>query len=251
MNRMQIFFSTSLPRPRKREEKSISEIPIEDNGDPLVPASLLPERILVRSQYFLQGLPGAMPECFLRGTVFEKLVEASDLLPKGYRFVIFDGWRAPSLQSHLFHILEGEIRDSGIDEDELGDKVSQYVARPSVSPLKPSPHLTGGAVDLSIADSRGFLLDMGSSFDETSEVSKTVFYEDLLGERQLTPSEERILKNRRFLFHIMDSAGFTNYPDEWWHYDFGNQNWVWARSSEGPAIYGIARPDLRWKKDFA
>lgn len=252
LDRRQIFFSAPIPASREWDAGLLSEIAIEDSGEPLVPVSLLPERILVRSQYFLQGLPGSMPECFLRRRVFDKLAEASDLLPKGYRFVVFDGWRAPSLQKHLFRILEGEIASAvpDMDEEELSARTSQYVARPSVSPANPSPHLTGGAVDLGIADAMGAMLDMGSSFDETSAISETSYYEKLLAGRELSPLEERALRNRRFLFHVMTSVGFTNYPDEWWHYDFGNQNWVWATSSGGNAKYGIAYPDMRWKREF-
>ena len=24
----------------------------------------------------------------------------------------------------------------------------------------------------------------------------------------------------------MEDAGFTNYEEEWWHFDYGNQNWA-------------------------
>jgi hypothetical protein len=32
-------------------------------------------------------------------------------------------------------------------------------------------------------------------------------------------------KNRRLLYHAMKKAGFTNYPSEWWHYDYGDTFW--------------------------
>ncbi len=39
----------------------------------------------------------------------------------------------------------------------------------------------------------------------------------------------------------MIEKGFTNYPMEWWHYDYGNQ--FWAKIKGVNAIYG--RVDLR------
>lgn len=30
-------------------------------------------------------------------------------------------------------------------------------------------------------------------------------------------------QNRKILYDAMIIAGFTNYPEEWWHFDFGNQ----------------------------
>ncbi|MED4919243.1 M15 family metallopeptidase, partial [Geobacillus thermodenitrificans] len=45
-----------------------------------------------------------------------------------------------------------------------------------------------------------------------------------------------IKENRKLLKSIMEKAGFTNYDEEWWHYDYGNQNWALKTGNE--AIYG-------------
>lgn len=37
-------------------------------------------------------------------------------------------------------------------------------------------------------------------------------------------------------------AGFTSLPSEWWHYDYGNQQWAWYRVEER-AIYGPMGPE--------
>lgn len=44
--------------------------------------------------------------------------------------------------------------------------------------------------------------------------------------------------NRRLLYTVMVEAGFTNYPLEWWHYDYGDQ--FWGHLSKRDAIYGLA-----------
>jgi D-alanyl-D-alanine dipeptidase len=87
---------------------------------------------------------------------------------------------------------------------------------------------------------------MGADFDETTERSATDYFEKKLAAKErLTASEEEALFNRRMLYAVMTRAGFTNYPDEWWHYDYGNQNWAMLRG-EKTATYGTAEPQFRW-----
>lgn len=253
MEKVEDLFSRPIPQIPEWNWDAVRRISIEDNGEDLVPISLLPEKILVRSEYFVQGLRGAMPECFLRRGVFLKLAEASEKLPSGYRFVVFDGWRSPFLQKNLFHILKEEIAGAypDIPEEDLKSRVCQYVALPSVGQDSPSPHITGGSVDLSIVNEKGLLLNMGSGFDDTSILSQTAYFEKLAGKhRELSRDENEILRNRRFLFNLMTGVGFTNYSDEWWHYDYGNQNWAWVINMDSPAMYGKIYPEMRWKRDF-
>lgn len=223
-------------------------ISIEENGEPLVPVSYCPDRVLTRPQYFYQKMPHALPETYLREGVFERLLKASEHLPKGCRFVIFDGWRPLSLQEDLFEQYKKELADSNpeLNDTALSEATARFVARPDRNLASPSPHSTGGAVDLSIADAGGKLLHMGTGFDDTSERSKTTYFEKRVADGEtLSETEEQALRNRRLLFHIMSATGFTNYPDEWWHFDYGNQNWALI-SGAGRAVYGKAAPTLRW-----
>lgn len=215
--------------------------PIEECGEALIPISYCPDLILSRPQYFYQGLSGSLPETYLREGVCARLVNAARLLPAGHRFVVFDGWRPMALQKELFLRYRQELAalKPGLDERALDALTKKFVALPDSSYESPSPHSTGGSVDLSIADDAGRLLPMGAEFDETTERSRTTYFEEQDG------AEDRFLKNRRILFHVMTAAGFTNYPDEWWHFDYGNQNWA-LMSGQGKAIYGSAKPALRW-----
>lgn len=80
----------------------IKEVPIKENNESLVSLSYLPEKMIVSPQYFIQNLPGAYPELYVRERVQEKLVEAARKLPYGYKFVIFDTWRSIPTQQALF-----------------------------------------------------------------------------------------------------------------------------------------------------
>lgn len=216
----------------------ISDIPIVECHEALVPAGLYPERILARSIYFQQKYPEAYPEVYVREEVYEKLVQAAESLPPGYRLVIFDGWRPIDLQRSLHEEYVEELagRFPEKPEAELHKLAAQYVATPSSDPKSPSPHSSGGSVDLSISDPQGRLLYMGGDFDEKSSRSETRYYESS------GINDPKALSNRRLLYHIMTAAGFTNYSEEWWHYDFGNQNWAYFSTGEKAARYGIVNP---------
>ena len=232
--------------------EEVRRIPIRENGERLVPLSLYPERIIVHPEYFIQGIRGALPECYVRESVYEKLVEAADLLPPGYKFVIFDAWRPIQVQQSLFDTLKERLRREypSESEEEIVRRTLTFVALPSRDPLRPSPHNTGGAVDLTIADDRGRLLNMGTEYDDPTERSRTTYFEELLESgKRLSREEEEALENRRLLFNLLASVGFTNYIDEWWHYDYGNQNWAWVGKREH-ALYGRAKPPFMWRDDI-
>ncbi len=219
-----------------------------DCGEPLVPAGLVPEAILLRPMYFTQKLAGALAETYVRQGVLQRLLKAAAMLPAGHRLVIYDGWRSTRLQQTLFDIEETRVRKAhaGWTDQQVRSETCRHVALPSDDPLCPSGHRTGGAVDLSIADPDGVELWMGTTFDDASGRSATRWFECLL--EQHVPLEDRdreALRNRRLLYHAMISAGFVNYADEWWHYDFGNANW--ARIARATPLYGGAVPAFAWR----
>ena len=80
-------------------------------------------------------------------------------------------------------------------------------------------HATGGAIDVTLTDEFGNNLDLGVEFDEFTDRTNTIYYEND------SEKNKEIVKNRRILYHIMTSVGFTNLPSEYWHYDYGNKAW--------------------------
>lgn len=225
-----------IPALRPLDWKEIFKVLIEESGEPLVPVSLYPEKILARSIYFREGYEKARPELYLRKGVYECLVRAADSLPTGYKLVVYDGWRPVPLQLSLFdeYVRKLSALHPEKGEEELKNLASMYVAVPSTDPRRPSPHSTGASVDLTLADGKGRLLSMGGRFDEKSKRSETRYYED-------RDDEPSLKQHRRLLYHVMISAGFTNYPEEWWHYDCGNQNWVYfSGGADGAGNMGEA-----------
>ncbi len=80
-------------------------------------------------------------------------------------------------------------------------------------------------------------LNMGTRFDEFTDAAGTTFYEKEALKRELTPEEQEVLRNRRFLYRVMTKAGFENYGDEWWHYSYGDNMWAKLSGSDR-AFYG-------------
>jgi zinc D-Ala-D-Ala dipeptidase len=212
------------------------DIKIEMSGEKLVPLSQS-SSFIVEPMYYINGILGAINECYVRESIAHMLEQASLKLPIGYKFIIWDTWRPVEVQQSLFNDYKKVLssKHPNTNEEELITLTQKYVALPSTNVLKPSPHLTGGSVDLSIVDEKGKLLNMGTDFDDLSNKASTRYYEVRGNDNKLNSFEKECLHNRRLLYHTLTSVGFTNYHEEWWHYDFGNQ--LWGKVSNNNAIY--------------
>jgi D-alanyl-D-alanine dipeptidase len=72
-----------------------------------------------------------------------------------------------------------------------------------------SRHNLGLAIDLTLADrATGRALDMGTPFDSFSAAAHTANASGI------------VATNRKRLQTVMESEGFANYDQEWWHYSF-------------------------------
>ncbi|RYJ41758.1 M15 family metallopeptidase [Flavobacterium beibuense] len=129
--------------------------------------------------------------CFLRLEVAEALEKANTQAnAKNLKLVIFDCYRPYGYQQKMYEIVNNP----------------RYVAPPG----KGSNHNRGAAVDLSLADENGNLLDMGNEFDDFSSLSH--YISDKIS--------EKAQNNRKLLRGIMTEAGFMPYDNEWWHFDY-------------------------------
>ncbi len=209
-------------------------------GEPLVPvSSVLSSEIQCNPQYRIRGVPYSLDCCYCRQGVARKLAQISDWLRNSkLTLIIWDAWRPFAVQKALYDAYKERLRHERptASEDELDAKTRRFVAFPSRDPAPPSPHLTGGALDVTLGKAEGHELPMGTGFDDFSDCAMTRYYEVLQEQRPLTVQELEFLRNRRLLVHLMAQAGFINYEEEWWHYDFGNRRW--AAQTGRPAIYG-------------
>jgi D-alanyl-D-alanine dipeptidase len=138
----------------------------------------------------------------------EKAVQwLADAAP-GHRMLVLDALRPQRVQQQLWDAL-------------AGTDLQSYLA----APQRGSIHSFGMALDITIQDASGQELDMGTGFDEMSEVSHPALEPAMLAGGRLTPAQ---LDNRRLLRGAMTAGGFVGINSEWWHFDFGNRDQVRA-----------------------
>lgn len=147
---------------------------------------------------------GSLEDAYLREEAAFKLVEAQKMLlahNPNLRLYIFDAARPRRIQQQLWDNSELPVSER-----------SKYIANPE----RGSIHNFGMAVDLGIYDIGSGLLDMGTKFDDFTEVSH-ITKEDSLFENGLLTNNQ--LTNRKLLREIMVAAGFQTLSTEWWHFD--------------------------------
>lgn len=202
-------------------------IKVIDNGEKLVD---FPSDFVCVPMYFNMGLTSD-PSVQLREGAVSALVRAKKHLPNGWNFLIWDGFRPLELQQKLYDDLTALRRKEHPEWDavKIEEEVGRFVKYASRDPNHPSPHNTGGAVDLTIIDSHGKELNMGTGFDEFTEKSYSFGSEIELSVEEST--------NRKILRDILVAEGFGPYQWEWWHFNFGNIGWAEHYEKE-VAFYG-------------
>lgn len=193
--------------------------------------------MVVESGYAKQGIPGASFDLYARSGIADRLVRAAQTLqtlkPEA-QLLIDDAYRPKEVQQFLYDKFYGELKEKhpNWSSKALSRRTQEYVSIPSDDPLKPSPHITGGAIDLAIVEN-GKKLKFGTDWDAFGIKCHTNYFEGATGGVRLVYK-----MNRMLLYFCMTEAGFSNYPAEWWHFDFGNQFWSQV-SGNRPAIYSV------------
>lgn len=156
-----------------------------------------------------------------RQSVAEKLKRVAKLLfEKELGIYIYELYRSPEQQQMRLQETYNRYGDKFSDKDEL----EKYVRRCTAG--VGGGHQTGGAVDLTLCDSNGIPLDMGSEYPiKCPEMITSCHLSPIISER------------RRLLCKVMHKEGFANYPGEWWHFSYGDQLWA-AYRYKRYALYG-------------
>lgn len=222
---------TLSPLPAMADTHGWRDVEIEPVHEPLVPVADIGPRVHDVPRYHRQGLPGAMTHGWLREGVAERIGRIADGLPDGLSLVVWDGYRPIETQAALFTSYLHELTAVHPEwpGDALEEAAARYVTPPSRSLVAPPPHLTGGAVDLTLGDGDGVPLDLGTDFDAFVPEAGARALEDVPGVAR---------DHRRRLFWAMAAEGFTAYVEEWWHFDHGDQ--FWGLATGRPARYGPA-----------
>jgi D-alanyl-D-alanine dipeptidase len=212
----------------------LDTVPIVECNEPLVDLATAVPNIIIRMTESRREYAQA-DELYARKTVCAMLARAAQVLFPHYYLVAFDAYRPIEYQRVRYQQVYQAIkqRHSSEPEDIVQRLVYEVIFPPDEDPQHPSPHTTGGAVDVTIATSDGILVDLGSTYDVYDETERT---------RHLTnaPCITEVQRaNRMTLLRAMVESGFCNYPGEWWHYMYGDREYA-AYESLPHAIYGRA-----------
>ena len=196
-----------------------------------------------RNPPYWAAAAGAIDALLVRKSVGTRLnMVNARLAGAGLKLFLYDAWRPRAVQAYFHDVwMPAELRKRKpeLSEAEIAAEVSRYWAAPSETPLRPAPHATGGAVDLTIVWQDGAPLWMGSLFDDATALANTDRFEG--DDANWSFSNDEARANRRLLYWLMLEAGFANHPDEWWHYSFGDQMWA-VRTGQAAAYYGAIEP---------
>ena len=121
----------------------------------------------------------------------------------GLSLLVLDAMRPQRVQEQLWEALQDT-------------ELQMYLA----NPVRGSIHSFGMAVDITLVDSDGVELDMGTGFDDLSELSHPAKEDEFLIAGTLTRQQ---VDNRRLLRAAMKHGGFEGINTEWWHFDCGDR----------------------------
>ena len=155
----------------------------------LIPDAILDVRYATENNFTGEAVYDSATVYLVEEAAIALSKAAESLRKKGYRLVLFDGYRPLEVQKKFWEVYPDP----------------QYVA----DPANGSRHNRGAAIDLSLADKDGKPLTMPTDFDYFGEEA----HHDYM---QL--SDEQI-RNRSILREAMEAHGFQKLDSEWWHYD--------------------------------
>lgn len=117
----------------------------------------------------------------------EKSIEIARMA--GFSLLVMDAYRPQKAQELLWHACPRQ----------------DYVVPLSQG----SNHSRGTAIDVTLTDAAGNILDMGTGFDEMNELSHP--YHPALA--------QSVQRNRLLLNAVMFGGGFIGIKTEWWHFE--------------------------------
>ncbi len=158
-----------------------------------IPAVKLDLQYTTKNNFTNTKLYNKTVTTYLRNDVALALQKVQEkLFAKKYTIKIWDAYRPYSATKLMWDLIKDE----------------RYVANPKSG----SNHNRGLALDVTIVDSAGNELKMGTGFDNFTDSAHHNF----------TNLSKQILENRKLLKTTMEEFGFNALETEWWHYTFTN-----------------------------
>ena len=197
--------------------RNVQEI---DNGEPLVDLRKLKTKL-----FFGEKLK---KEVLLRKSVAEKIENAAKSLPENTYFLIYDAFRSLDDQQQEWNKKYEYFKK--LYPDETDEQITKRTRKIIADPRNGhGGHQTGGAIDVSLCDKNGVEFDMGTPYISADNKTKT---------KSAVSSVAKA--NRDLLCNVMKKNGLINYPNEWWHFCYGDRMWA-AYTGKRKCFYGLVK----------
>lgn len=144
-----------------------------------------------------------LTEAYLHPDAAYALLEAQKALKQlhpSYSLIIYDAARPMSVQKKMWEVVKGTSKFRYVSNPNRGGGLHNY----------------GLAVDISIQDSLGRPLPMGTKVDHLGIEAHITQENELVRMGKITEAERQ---NRILLRKVMKQAGFRALPSEWWHFN--------------------------------
>ena len=192
----------------------INDMPTVENDEPLVKANTFDESIILDTDTYVEKPTPEDIIFWVRESVAQKLANVNESLEEN-TLVLGYGFRPMEIQEEIFEKIRNQLgADGTLDKETLLERTHQLIAAPEFA-----GHPTGGAVDVTLVDSTGKRLDMGTPFLDIRADGVELSREA----KNLTPEQ---IENRKILTEAMQSEGFTPFWGEWWHFSYGDTEWA-------------------------
>jgi len=143
-------------------------------------------------------------EAYLHPKAAVALKKANKLLKEinpNLHLRVYDAARPMRVQQKMWNKVKGTAQQNYVSNPANGGGLHNY----------------GLAVDVTIADSKGDTLPMGTTIDALTPVSHIDREEELVLRGKITAEAA---KNRLLLRTVMEKAGFRPLRSEWWHFNY-------------------------------
>lgn len=180
-----------------------------------VPDCILEVRYYSTYNFVGDRIDGYQEPCvFLTKEAAAALKKVSDeLVGKGYRLKIFDGYRPQRAVSHFMRWAK-DTNDTRMKPYFYPDKDKDVLFKQGYI-MEKSGHSRGSTLDLTLFDmAAGREVDMGGAFDYFGEKSHPSFTKGLT---------QKQISNRMLLREVMCKHGFKPLEEEWWHFTLANE----------------------------
>jgi len=150
----------------------------------------------------------------IRPAIKDRLMAASGALPDGLCLMLYEAFRSRARQHELWQPVFAQISADHPDwtPKQHYTETSRWVSPPDGFG---SGHQAGAAIDITLATNNRKPLDMGTGMQAFTPLTPTA---------SDVPDTAR--QNRDVLVNTLQAQGLINYPDEWWHFSYGDRLWA-------------------------